>query len=584
MSTDSFHGRLIGKLTSYYEQQMMCDVTLTAGDYSVKAHRAVLAARSDYFEAMFSGDWAETKASDIVLHGLTPCGLKAVLEFCYKGDIGVKNADRDTISEVLMALAHCQLIDACTMYGESLSNLLVHLEIGDLIWMYDLSDLLGMEELAEAIVELLAETVVPNVGESRASVNPLVYELGKSLFGLILDKWDYLKAGYGKIAVCDLIVKWADHDFKERENHLADLMMKIVSPEQDVVDIVNYCRLPLSEKMQLINSDTSMKENGLTIASNNRCSLGLRWFMLGYHYASETWKQLPMIVKNYIGEYAVLENMLYVLYGDEDAHTECYRYNPYLDLWEDIRPLPNPRQSCPMVACQGKLYLVGGQNEYDETVDSVDIYDPTTNSWSLGVPLPQQVDGHGIVEHNGAIYVSGGLGQSHQYLRQFLRFVPGDNSWTELKPMLQENAFHEIVVHKDKLYTLFGQDEDSVSCYDINTDTWQRLEEFFFLEDYNIIYRIGACSVDESLYAWSAGSLANLPLNSHDSAANTRSRWHFTMLRLDIENKTSEVCYEINNYAGTLSDSNSNGLVNLKVPSIVLRNLPDMPECKLTNG
>ncbi|MGH0174993.1 UNVERIFIED_CONTAM: hypothetical protein FKN15_007027 [Acipenser sinensis] len=75
-------------LTALNQQRhdgILCDVTLVAEEQKFHAHKAVLAACSDYFRAMFSLCMVESGADEVNLHGVTSVGLKQALDFAYTG-------------------------------------------------------------------------------------------------------------------------------------------------------------------------------------------------------------------------------------------------------------------------------------------------------------------------------------------------------------------------------------------------------------------------------------------------------------------------------------------------------------------
>ena len=71
----------------------LCDVTLIANEKEIKAHRAVLAAASSYFEAMFVGEFAEPEGQPIYVEEVDEEALVALVDFAYTARI--KLTDRN---------------------------------------------------------------------------------------------------------------------------------------------------------------------------------------------------------------------------------------------------------------------------------------------------------------------------------------------------------------------------------------------------------------------------------------------------------------------------------------------------------
>jgi len=86
--------------------RQLCDVRLVAGNEAFAAHRAVLAAASPVFRAMFVSDMKERHAAEVTLHGVHPRSLRVALQFIYTAHARIEDED-----EALLAL------DAARMYN-----------------------------------------------------------------------------------------------------------------------------------------------------------------------------------------------------------------------------------------------------------------------------------------------------------------------------------------------------------------------------------------------------------------------------------------------------------------------------------
>ncbi|XP_030167909.1 kelch repeat and BTB domain-containing protein 11 [Lynx canadensis] len=84
---------------------------------------------------------------------------------------------------------------------------------------------------------------------------------------------------------------------------------------------------------------------------------------------------------------------------------QVFCYNPATDRWSTVRPLRQARSQLQLLALDGHLYAVGG-----ECLLSVERYDPRADRWAAVAPLPRGAFAvaHEAATCNGEIYVSGG--------------------------------------------------------------------------------------------------------------------------------------------------------------------------------
>ncbi|XP_053772719.1 kelch repeat and BTB domain-containing protein 11 [Desmodus rotundus] len=84
---------------------------------------------------------------------------------------------------------------------------------------------------------------------------------------------------------------------------------------------------------------------------------------------------------------------------------QVFCYNPATDRWSTVRPLRQARSQLKLLALDGHLYAVGG-----ECLLSVERYDPRADRWAAVAPLPRGAFAvaHEATTCNGEIYVSGG--------------------------------------------------------------------------------------------------------------------------------------------------------------------------------
>lgn len=127
---------LLRGLSQLRAERKFLDVTLeAAGGRDFPAHRAVLAAASPYFRAMFAGQLRESRAERVRLHGVPPDMLQLLLDFSYTGRVAVSGDNAEPLLRAADLLQFPAVKEACGAFLQQ---------------QLDLANCLDMQDFAEA--------------------------------------------------------------------------------------------------------------------------------------------------------------------------------------------------------------------------------------------------------------------------------------------------------------------------------------------------------------------------------------------------------------------------------------------------
>merc|ERR1712086_1234478 len=81
--------------------------------------------------------------------------------------------------------------------------------------------------------------------------------------------------------------------------------------------------------------------------------------------------------------------------------------------WSTMPPMSTARHShsCTSTSCTAigsKIFVVGGYDRHGKTLDSVEVYDYCTGSWSTMAPMPTARHSHSCTAIDSQIFVVGG--------------------------------------------------------------------------------------------------------------------------------------------------------------------------------
>ncbi|XP_070768125.1 kelch-like protein 32 isoform X5 [Enoplosus armatus] len=434
----SHQDSVLSALNQQRKDGLLCDVTLVAGEQKFHAHKAVLAACSDYFRAMFSLCMVESEADEVTLQGVTSVGLKHALDFAYTGQILLEPA---VIQDVLSAGSHLQLLELLSLCSHYLIQLVV-------LWLEHDCRYQYTEDLLQHVRYGLMD--VPTLHHLARS-HPLV-QSSPTAAALVEEALDYHHATFAQPL----------RQSARTRPRFQSLTLYIVGGRKREVSRVRELRYfnPAAQE-------------------HVRVAGGSNWSELA-----------PMPTGRSHHCVAVMGNFLFVVGGEVEhatgrtcaVRTAC-RYDPRGNCWTEIAPMKACREHFVLGALGQYLYAVGGRNELRQVLPSVERYCPKRNKWMFVQPFDRSLSCHAGCVADNLLWVSGGVTNTAQYQNRLMVYDPEQDQWLARSPMLQRRVYHVMAAVRRQLYVLGGNDLDynndrilvrHIDSYNMDLDQWTR--------------------------------------------------------------------------------------------------------------
>ncbi|KAK3730468.1 hypothetical protein QZH41_004172 [Actinostola sp. cb2023] len=233
---ESLSRDILEVLNSMRQYTELCDVNLLVEGTTITAHRAILAASSPYFRAMFLSGFSEVNEDCIQVKDMEAEALGMVIEYFYTSYLKI---DVDTVEDILkvcVVLRLDSLVDHCETF------LRRNMTPSNCLGLYSVAKLFCLDGLTDHAKRFTLWNFQHVFQEEEFSLLP--YQQLKSLI-----RDDTLKV-QSEEAVFDAAWKWINHDFHVRKDYAGDIMQ--------------YVRFPLMSLHFLVNNGTIkrlMQEN-----------------------------------------------------------------------------------------------------------------------------------------------------------------------------------------------------------------------------------------------------------------------------------------------------------------------------------
>ncbi|KAK1792103.1 hypothetical protein P4O66_001879 [Electrophorus voltai] len=460
-----------------WERHVGCDVIIEVETGErFPAHRVILAAGGDYFRALLCGGLRECEQEVVRIQGIAAWVLWSLLDFIYSGQLklGWQN-----VWDLTEAALQFQLQGALTL---CLNFLQEHLDNTSCLDVLSLAETYGLQQLG-----LVAENFVL-AHFQRISEGEKFKDLSCHLLEHLIEK-DTLSAE-SEVVVFKAVVSWVEEDKTQRLGSFPALLQRIRFPLMTPQELeeVQSCRLlsrspearAASEAVRKLldeeNRTTNCKPRtpnqvlvlvgGDSVNDNferrepNHCLWFVRRFLRGEGLIRTVeWELLaqlpdPSRLRHCV---CVLNNVLYVLggrkyYGKLDILKSALRFDPAKYKWECLPDMASPRDYFAAVCWGGKVFVLGGNHDDMNCLDSVEYYTPEDNTWRLAHPLDTPICGHAAAVLDGEIYVSGGCDSSLRCLPCLWHYDPTQGC-TSRSPMTggDGRAGHVMLTAKNRL-------------------------------------------------------------------------------------------------------------------------------------
>ncbi|XP_019875864.2 actin-binding protein IPP isoform X2 [Aethina tumida] len=491
----SYLSKVVNNLNLLRLNRRFCDVDIVAGDKIFQAHRAVLAASSPYFQAMFTGGLCETDKQSVELHGLSAYIFEILLNFIYSGEVCI---NQNNVQELMIAadmLELSEVVDGCTEF------LMKELHPLNAIGIYKFAEDHNWKQLRNASIDYIEKNFPKICNEDE------IYELDKEEF------INFLRSENLKIEleyeIFQAAIRWITHNLLERRQYVFEILrhvrLPLISPGLLEKSIAQCTDGSLKIALRSVHSDLLTQKGCLVpldvkprkcakkdiyVIGGSKRELHSVWDRgLEMDYVSiekfdtltREWTKVPdMTVNRLVPGVASLNGHIYVVGGEEGPNIlkSCERFDPQENQWTSVAPMLVSRCEFGFCALDGYLYAMGGWVDTDMS-GSIERYDPKLNEWELYGSLPEPRFSMGLVSYKGLIYMVGGCSMNDRNLKDLMSYNPITGEFKVLPSMSIARFQMGVAVLDDYLYVVGGTNRQdvlsSVERYSFEKNKWYKV-------------------------------------------------------------------------------------------------------------
>lgn len=186
------------------------------------------------------------------------------------------------------------------------------------------------------------------------------------------------------------------------------------------------------------------------------------------HAAKDEWNQLADLPTARVGSVAnAVDGKIYVI-GGFNAFNETLEYDPSVDKWTKKKDIPTGRGGAASVVVGSKIYVLAGKHT-GFTYNKFEVYDTKNDEWETlpDIPFVSKSKGSYNVQAGvigNKIYVFGG--------KEFFSYDLSEQTWKEEAPLNVKIEGAIGLVLDEKFYIFGKNDKREVFEFDAKKEVW----------------------------------------------------------------------------------------------------------------
>uniref|UniRef100_A0A671WHY2 Kelch-like protein 20 n=1 Tax=Sparus aurata TaxID=8175 RepID=A0A671WHY2_SPAAU len=476
----------------------LCDVVLVVGAKKIYAHRVILSACSPYFRAMFTGELAESRQTEVVIRDIDERAMELLIDFAYTSQVTVEEGNVQTLLPAACLLQLAEIQEACCEFLKR---------------QLDPSNCLGIRAFADThscreLLRIADKFTQHNFQEVMESEEFMLLPANQLIDIISSDELNVRS----EEQVFNAVMAWVKYSIQERRPQLPQVLqhvrLPLLSPKflvgtvgsdpliksdeecRDLVDEAkNYLLLP-QERPLMQGPRTRPRKpircGEVLFAVGGWCSGDAISSVERYDPQTNEWRMVASMSKRRCGVgVSVLDDLLYAVGGHDGSSylNSVERYDPKENKWTRVASMSTRRLGVAVAVLGGFLYAVGGSDGTSPlntgTVLShvkMERYNPQENRWHTVSPMGTRRKHLGCAVYQDMIYSVGGRDDTTE-LSSAERYNPRTNQWSPVVAMTSRRSGVGLAVVNGQLMAVGGFDGTTylktIEVYDPDANTWR---------------------------------------------------------------------------------------------------------------